>query len=94
MRLFGRVLVAEHVLSSETAARKALVTPVVELGVKGLGTISDAPERELLALQELWPEVPHQGGPFPVRPDASTTACAADNAMKTAIRKRFHAIGS
>ena len=43
--LSGRVLVAENVLSSETAGMKALLTPVVELGVKVLGT------RELLQFQ-------------------------------------------
>lgn len=53
--LSGRVLVAEHGRSSETAVRKALVAPVVALGVKVLGTISG------LALQELWPEVPIRG---------------------------------
>lgn len=58
--LTGRVLVAENVLSSETAVMKTLLAPVVELGVRVLGTISDAQESELLALQELWPEVPHQ----------------------------------
>jgi hypothetical protein len=89
MRLSGRVLVAEHVLSSETAAMKALLTPVVELEVKVLGTISDAQERELLALQQLWPEVPHQVCPFHVRRDASKTAFEADKATKTAIRTRF-----
>lgn len=87
--LTGRVLVAENVLSSETAVMKALLTPVVELGVKVLGTISDAQESELLALQELWPEVPHQVCQFHALRDASKTAFEADKAAKTAIRKRL-----
>lgn len=68
---------------------KALLTPVVKLGVKVLGTISDAQESELLALQELWPQVPHQVCQFHALRDASKTAFEADNAAKTAIRKRL-----
>src|SRR6266851_5346503 len=45
--LTGRVLVAENVTSSETAVMKDLLAPVVALGVKVLGTISDAQESEL-----------------------------------------------
>ncbi len=87
--LTGRVLVAENVTSSETAVMKALLAPVVELGVKVVGTISDAQESELLALQELCPLVPHQVCQFHVLRDASKTAFEADKAVKTAIRKRL-----
>jgi hypothetical protein len=87
--LTGRVLVAENVTSSETAVMKALLALVVELGVKVVGTISDAQESELLALHELWPEVPHQVCQFHVLRDASKTAFEADKAAKTAIRKRL-----
>src|SRR3989441_9773331 len=56
--LTGRVLVAENVTSSETAVMKALLAPVVALEVerkvKVLGTITDAQESELLAVEELW----------------------------------------
>ena len=44
--LTGRVLTAEQVTSSETAVIKALFAPVVALGVKVLGTITDAQESE------------------------------------------------
>src|SRR2546428_3187322 len=87
--LSGRVLAAENVTSSETAVMKALLAPVVALGVKVLGTISDAQESELLAVQELWPEVPHQVCQFHVLRDASKTAFEADKQVKTAMRKRL-----
>src|SRR6266700_4257343 len=87
--LTGRVLAAENVTSSETAVMKALLTPVVALGVKVLGTISDAQESELLAVQELWPDVPHQVCQFHVLRDASKTAFEADKQIKTAMRKRL-----
>ena len=87
--LTGRVLAAENVTSSETAVMKALLAPVVTLGVKVLGTISDAQESELLAVQELWPDVPHQVCQFHVLRDASKTAFEADKQVKTAMRKRL-----
>jgi hypothetical protein len=87
--LTGRVLAAENVTSSETAVMKALLSPVVALKVKVLGTISDAQESELLAVQELWPDVPHQVCQFHVLRDASKTAFDADKQIKTAMRKRL-----
>src|SRR6266567_2662825 len=85
--LTGRVLSAENVTSSETAVMKALLAPVVALGVKVLGTISDAQESELKAVEELWPEVPHQVCQFHALRDASQSAFEADKQVKTAMRK-------
>jgi hypothetical protein len=91
--LTGRVLAAENVTSSETAVIKALLAPVVALGVERkvnvLGTITDAQESELLAVQELWPEVPHQVCQFHALRDASKGAYAADKQVKTAMRKQM-----
>jgi len=87
--LTGRVLSAEQVTSSETAAMKALLAPVVALEVPVLGTITDAQESELLAVVELWPEVPHQVCQFHALRDASKSAFEADKAVKTAMRKRL-----
>ncbi len=87
--LTGRVLAAEQVTSSETAGMKALLAPVVALGVKVLGTITDAQESELLAVQELWPQVPHQVCQFHALRDASKSAFEADKAVKTAMRKQL-----
>jgi hypothetical protein len=87
--LTGRVLAAENVTSSETTVMKALLAPVVALEVKVLGTITDAQETELLAVEELWPEVPHQVCQFHVLRDASKAAFEADKQVKTAMRKRL-----
>jgi hypothetical protein len=87
--LTGPVLAAENGTSSETAVMKALLTPVGSLGARVLGTISDAQERELLALQDLWPEVPHQVCQFHVLRDASKQAFEADQQAKTALRKHL-----
>ena len=72
--LTGRVLAAEQVSSSETAVMKALLAPVVALKVKVLGTITDAEVCELLAVEELWPQVPHQVCQFHALRDASKSA--------------------
>jgi hypothetical protein len=87
--LTGRVLVAENVTSSETAVMKALLAPVVALGVKVLGTITDAQESELLAVEQLWPKVPHQVCQFHALRDAIQPAYEADRAVKTAMRKQL-----
>jgi hypothetical protein len=87
--LTGRVLCAENVTSSETAVMKTLLAPVVALGVKVIGTMSDAQESELKALEELWPEVPHQVCQFHALRDASQSAFDADKAVKTAMRKKL-----
>src|SRR6266566_1226967 len=87
--LTGRVLSAENVTSSETAVMKTLLAPVVALGVKVLGTITDAQESELLAVEELWPKVPHQVCPFHALRDAAKSAFEADKQVKTAMRKQM-----
>jgi hypothetical protein len=91
--LTGRVLAAENVTSSETAVMKALLAPVVALEVKMkvkvLGTITDAQESELKAVEELWPEVPHQVCQFHALRDAAEPAFEADRRVKTAMRKQL-----
>ncbi len=87
--LTGRVLAAENVMSSETAVMKALLSPVAALDVKVLGTITDAQESELMAVEQLWPEVPHQVCQFHALRDASKPAFEADRKVKTAMRKQL-----
>jgi len=85
-------LAAEQVTSSETTVMKALLTPVVALEVPVLGTITDAQESELQAVEQLWPKVPHQVCQFHALRDASQPAFEADKKLKTAMRKRLRAI--
>jgi hypothetical protein len=87
--LTGRVLAAEQVISSETEVMKALLAPVVALAVKVLGTITDAQESELKAVEDLWPQVPHQVCQFHALRDASKAAYETDKQVKTAMRKRL-----
>src|SRR5512135_1580369 len=87
--LTGRVLAAENVLSSETAVMKALLSPGAALDVKVLGTITDAQESEVMAVEQLWPAVPHQVCQFHALRDASQPAFEADKKVKTALRKRL-----
>ncbi len=87
--LTGRVLAAENVLSSETAVMKALLRPVAALDVKVLLTITDAEVCELMAVEYLWPEVPHQVCQFHALRDASKPAFEADRKVQTALRKHL-----
>ena len=54
-----------------------------------LGTITDAQESELLAVEQLWPSVPHQVCQFHALRDAIQPAYEADRAVKTAMRKQL-----
>jgi hypothetical protein len=58
--LTGRMLNAENVTGSGVSRLKQVLEPVLELNVPVLGTISDAQESEVMALNSLWPDVPHQ----------------------------------
>ena len=62
---------------------------MVALGVKVLGTITDAQESELEAVEELWPQVPHQVCQFHALRDAVKPAFEADKKVKTAMRKQL-----
>jgi hypothetical protein len=72
--LTGRVLAAENVTFSGTAVLKEILAPVAELDVAVLGTISDAQETVLQALEQIWPDVPHQVCQFHAFRDASQPA--------------------
>lgn len=87
--LTGRVLAAENVTCSETAVMKLILAPVKDIPVVVLGTISDAQESLLQALEQLWPEVPHQMCQFHALRDASRPAYEVDRSLKTAMRKRL-----
>jgi len=87
--LTGRVLAAENVTSSETAVMKRLLASVVALDVPVLGTITDAQESEVMAVEQLWPKVPHQVCQFHALRDASKPAFEADRQVKTAMRKQL-----
>mgnify|MGYP001208124975 CR=1 FL=1 len=87
--LTGRVLAAENVTSSEIAVMKALLAPVAALEVKVLGTITDAQESELQAVEQLWPDVPHQVCQFHALREASRPGFDADRKIKTAMRKQL-----
>jgi hypothetical protein len=87
--LTGRVLAAENVTASETAVLKEILAPIQALEVPVLGTISDAQESLLQALEHMWPDVPHQVCQLHVLQDASRPAYEVDRAIKTAMRKRL-----
>ena len=68
---------------------KALLAPGVALKVNVLGTITDAQESELKAVEEWWPQVPHQVCQFHALRDVIEPAYEADRKVKTALRKQL-----
>lgn len=88
--LSGRVLSAANVTFSGIANLKEILVPVTMLGVPVLGTISDAQEPLLKALEQTWPDVPHQICQFHALRDAARPAFEQDRKIKTQVRKYLH----
>ena len=85
--LTGRLLAAENVTESSVENLKQVLSPVVGLSIPVLGTISDAQESEVMALSQLWPDVPHQTCQFHALREASRPGFEEDRKIKTQMRK-------
>jgi hypothetical protein len=85
-----RVLAAANVTFSGIAVLKEILAPVTTLEVPVLGTISDAQDPLLKALEQTWPQVPHQVCQFHALRDASRPAFEQDRKIKTQMRKYLH----
>jgi len=82
--LTGRLLNACNVTSSDTQTLKQVLQPVLDLGLAVIGAISDAQVSELLAIAELWPNIPHQTCQFHYLREASRPIFEADRQVRTA----------
>lgn len=87
--LTGRLLAAENVTDNSVERLKELLMPIVVLNIPVLGTISDAQETEVMALSQLWPEVPHQTCQFHALREASRPGFEKDGQMKAHMRKKL-----
>jgi hypothetical protein len=85
--LTGRLLNAENVRDSGVSRLKEVLAPVQALKVPVLGTISDAQESEVMALEQLWPDVPHQTCQFHALDKASRSIFKEDNKIKAEMRE-------
>ena len=85
--LTARVLNAENVTTSDKAAMKRVLEPVLALQVKVLGVISDAQSSSRDAIAELWPEVPHQTCQFHYLQEAARPIFEVDRSMRAKMRK-------
>jgi hypothetical protein len=87
--LTGRLLNAENITESSAERLKQILAPVLELNIPVLGTISDAQESEVIALKELWPEVPHQTCQFHALQEASRPAFEEDGKVRSEMNKNL-----
>src|SRR5947208_1616680 len=87
--LTGRLLNAENVSESSVDRLKQVLAPVVALGVPVLGTISDAQESEIMALSQLWPDVPHQTCQFHALRAASRPGFQEDGKLRVQMSKEL-----
>ena len=87
--LTGRLLNAENVTESGVERLKEVLAPVLALKVPVLGTMSDAQESEVMALKELWPDVPHQTCQYHGLDRASRPIIKEDNQIKAEMRGKM-----
>ena len=87
--LTGRLLNAENVRENSAQRLKQVLSPVVALGIPVLGTISDAQKEEVMALSELWPDVPHQTCQFHALREASRPGFEEDGKYLAQMRENM-----
>lgn len=85
--LTTRVLNAENVTTSDKAAMKRVLEPVLALQVKVLGVISDAQFSSRDAIAELWPQVPHHTCQFHYLQEPARPIFEVDRSMRAKMRK-------
>src|SRR5262249_27326188 len=85
--LTGRLLNADNTRESSVDRLKQVLAPVIMLEMPVLGTISDAQEAEIMALSQLWPDVPHQTCQFHALREASRPGFQEDGKLRAQMRK-------
>lgn len=66
-----------------------LLEPIKQWGLTLKGVISDAQESIRLAVDQLWPDKPHQNCQFHCLKEAGRPTYGADRAMKTELKKKM-----
>ncbi len=85
--LTGRLLNAQNVTNSDAQTLTKVLQPVVELGLPVVGAISDAQVSEILAIAQLWPDIPHQTCQFHYLREAGRPIFEEDRKIRTGLRK-------
>lgn len=85
--LTGRLLNAQNVSNSDAATLMKVLQPVMELGLPIIGAISDAQISEVLAIAQLWPDIPHQTCQFHYLREAGRPIFDEDRKIRTGLRK-------
>ncbi len=83
----GKVLVVGWLARVNHQTLKALLAPVAALGLPISGTVSDKQESVRKALEETWPEVPHQWCQSHYLGNVTRPIYDQDRALKAELRK-------
>ena len=85
----GRLLHAQNVSSSDKNAMKDVLSQICNLNLPITGFISDAQETIIIAISELWPDVPHQTCQFHYFQEAARPIFEEDRAIRKEMRKKI-----
>lgn len=88
----GRVLVARNLLSSSADELVPLFEQVKQLGVPVVGVVSDKQASLCLAIERVFPNVPHQLCHYHYLRDAAQPLCDADRAFKKQLKQKVRGL--
>ncbi len=92
--LTGTTLAAKNLVTSDAASLKELLQPIAALGLPILGVVSDAQKAIRLAVEALFPGVPHQLCHFHFLRDIALPAINLDRSLKTDLKIEVRGIKS
>lgn len=88
----ARVLLARNLLSSGADELEPLFEEVKQLGVPVLGVVSDKQASLCLAVERVFPAVPHQLCHYHYLRDAAQPLCDADRAFKKQLKQKVRGL--
>lgn len=88
----GTILVAKSVKSSSSEELKELIQPVIDLGFRIIGIVTDGQQSIRLAMESLLPEVPYQYCQYHYLKDIAKPVVELDRKLKTGIKKSLRGI--
>lgn len=90
--LSGTVLAAKNLKSSAAKDLKEFIQPVLDLGFKIIGFVSDGQRSIRMAIEELKPDVPYQYCQYHYLKDIAKPVVEKDRKLKTSIKKDIRGV--
>jgi len=90
--LTGTIINAQNLVTSDSASLQELLRPALDLAVPVIGVVSDAQKSIRLAVEAIFPGVPHQLCHFHFLRDVAMPTVNEDRGLKTDLKKEVRGI--